>query len=287
MDAATGEQGARARPAPRVERDELELYYQPKVELARRAVRGSRRWSAGTIRSAAWSRPRVHRVAEETGLIVRSANGSAQRLRQATDGHGLRACRSTSRRCSSSSATWSRWSPTPWPISGLEPDRLELEITESVLLQSTEAAMDAPPAQGSWACRSPSTISARATRPRLSQSFPFDKIKIDRAFVNALETRPTPMRSCAPWSASARASACRLRRRRRDRRAARLPEREGCDEVQGYCFGKPMPAPISSACTSCLVERQIDPRGRQRNSAYAPGLNRGERAPRQDDRSEP
>jgi diguanylate cyclase (GGDEF)-like protein len=37
--------------------------------------------------------------------------------------------------------------------------------------------------------------------------FPFDKLKIDRSFVLRSRRRPTPRRSCTPWSASAAASA--------------------------------------------------------------------------------
>jgi predicted signal transduction protein with EAL and GGDEF domain len=47
---------------------------------------------------------------------------------------------------------------------GLEPHRLELEITENIILQNTESAWRPSPASTNSACRSPWTISAPAIR---------------------------------------------------------------------------------------------------------------------------
>ena len=76
------EHDARARPASgsrrrtrctaRIERGEFRVFYQPIIALARRhRRRASRRWCAGSIPSAASSRPiDFIALAEETGLIV-------------------------------------------------------------------------------------------------------------------------------------------------------------------------------------------------------------------------
>ena len=55
-----------------IERREFEVHYQPIVALRDGGDRSaSRRWCAGTIPSAAWSRrTQFIRAAEETGLIV-------------------------------------------------------------------------------------------------------------------------------------------------------------------------------------------------------------------------
>ena len=68
--------------------------------------------------------------------------------------------------------------------SGLPPERLELEITESVLLQDSRTPSPPAPAAPARACASPWTISAPAICSlSYLRSFPFDKIKIDRAFI--------------------------------------------------------------------------------------------------------
>ena len=75
---------------------------------------------------------------------------------------------------------------------GLAADRLELEITESILLESTEETLAVLPRCATRACASPWTISASAFPSlRSLRIFPFDKIKIDRSFVWDLGTRPS------------------------------------------------------------------------------------------------
>jgi EAL domain-containing protein (putative c-di-GMP-specific phosphodiesterase class I) len=99
------------------------------------------------------------------------------------------------------------------------------------------------------------------------QKFPFDKIKIDRSFVSALETRSDAdaivravvglghslgMRTCAEGVET----------------IAQLDflKREGCDEVQGYYYGKPMPAPDFARVYSSWPS---DGRARVPESAFA------------------
>jgi EAL domain-containing protein (putative c-di-GMP-specific phosphodiesterase class I) len=98
--------------------------------------------------------------------------------------------------------------------SGVPPHRLELEITESVLLGETEANLTI--------LHQPREIGARISMDDFGtgysslsyrRSFPFDKIKIDRSFVRDLAERPDCMaiiRAAAGW---ARASASRPRPR--------------------------------------------------------------------------
>ena len=76
------------------------------------------------------------------------------------------------------------------------------------------------------------------------QKFPFDKIKIDRSFVSALETRTDAdaiVRAVVGLGHSLGMQTCAEGVETAEQLA--FLKREGCDEVQGYYFGKPMPAP--------------------------------------------
>jgi EAL domain-containing protein (putative c-di-GMP-specific phosphodiesterase class I) len=128
--------------------------------------------------------------------------------------------------------------------SGLEPERLEVEITEGVLLQNTEAAMTTlRQFKDLGVLIAMDDFGTGYSSLGYLQKFPFDKIKIDRSFVSALETRTDAdaivravvglghslgMRTCAEGVETVTQLA--------------FLKREGCDEVQGYYFGKPMPA---------------------------------------------
>jgi diguanylate cyclase (GGDEF)-like protein/PAS domain S-box-containing protein len=148
--------------------------------------------------------------------------------------------------------------------SRLDPERLELEITEGVLLSDT--------------------VSALATLNRLRQlgvrvamddfgtgysslghlhKFAFDTIKIDRSFVGAIERRSEAgaivravvglgrslgIRTCAEGVETAGQLA--------------FLEGEGCDEVQGYYLGRPVPASdlaqlLAAPASAQLIDLQV------------------------------
>ena len=73
--------------------------------------------------------------------------------------------------------------------------------------------------------------------------FPFDKIKIDRSFVNEMTTRT----DCAAIVCAVVGMAKSLQhhyhgRGRRDRGAVRLLRATGCTQLQGYLFSPAVPA---------------------------------------------
>ena len=122
----------------------FEIHYQPLVNLAADEVSGCEallRWrhpERGMVSPAEFIP-----IAEDTGLInelgdwvLRTACTEA-----ATWPGRMCASRSTSRRCSSNATRWRCGSPARWPPPGLQPRRLELEITEAVLIRDDEAAL--------------------------------------------------------------------------------------------------------------------------------------------------
>ena len=227
-------------------RNELELYYQPKVELGRDGL-------SGVEALVRWHHPErglvppgeFIEVAEETGLILALGEWVLRgACVQATAWPTLQMSVNISpvqfkqrdlvdvvRRALADS--------------GLQPERLELEITEGVLLQNTDTAMTTlRQFKELGVLIAMDDFGTGYSSLGYLQKFPFDKIKIDRSFVSALETRTDAdaivravvglghslgMRTCAEGVETV-AQLAFLRR-------------EGCDEVQGYYFGKPMPAP--------------------------------------------
>ncbi len=93
---------------------------------------------------------------------------------------------------------------------GLAPGRLELEITEGVLINDPPRALSI--------LRRLKLLGVKIAMDDFGtgyasmsslQSFPFDKIKIDRTFVSGVDQTASRRRSCAPSSASARRSTSR------------------------------------------------------------------------------
>ena len=229
-----------------IENDELTVYFQPQVGLDSDRISGFEalmRWRhprRGSIPASEFIS-----LAEETGLI--SAMGEWI-LREATK-------------------TAARW-PAPIKVavnvsarqlhnpgfalsvthalaeSGLSPRRLELEVTESVLLQNDEhtirqlvqlkkmgvsiALDDFGTGYSSLSCL---------------RSFPFDKIKIDRSFVMSMQT--SEQAHSIVEAIIHLASSLRIKTTAEgveNKELFDLLRSSGCSEVQGYYIGRPEPA---------------------------------------------
>jgi EAL domain-containing protein (putative c-di-GMP-specific phosphodiesterase class I) len=126
---------------------------------------------------------------------------------------------------------------------GLEAGRLELEITESVILADTGAALATLGRLRELGVRiAMDDFGTGYSSLSYLQKFPFDTIKIDRSFVGAIETRSEVdaivraviglgrslgIRTCAEGVETAAQLAFLLA--------------EGCDEVQGFYLSRPLP----------------------------------------------
>ena len=128
-------------------------------------------------------------------------------------------------------------------VSGLKPTRLELEITESVLMTESDATLATLHELRSYGVRiAMDDFGTGYSSLSYLRRFPFDKIKIDQSFVRELASRPDCIkivRSIAALGASLGMTTTA--------EGVETPEQfeqlqaAGCDQVQGYYFGRPQP----------------------------------------------
>ena len=150
--------------------------------------------------------------------------------------------------------------------SGLAPERLELEITESTLLQDSEATLS-------------TLYQLRALGVRIAmddfgtgysslsylQSFPFDKIKIDRSFVKDIADGVGSLNIVRAVAAMANGLGMTTTAEGVETKEQMDTVRaEGCTEMQGFLFSRPLPASevvqFLRQCACWPASRQDEPR---------------------------
>jgi EAL domain-containing protein (putative c-di-GMP-specific phosphodiesterase class I) len=134
---------------------------------------------------------------------------------------------------------------------GLSPARLELEITESVLIGDFSRAVSI--------LRRLKTLGVRIAMDDFGsgysslsylQSFPFDKIKIDQAFISNLGRNPqsaTIIRAVIGLARGLELPVLAEGVETNDQLAFLL--KESCDEIQGFLVGRPLPIEDYAALT--------------------------------------
>jgi len=128
--------------------------------------------------------------------------------------------------------------------SGLPARRLELEITETVLLRDTEATMVTLTQLKDLGTRiAMDDFGTGYSSLGYLQKFPFDKIKIDRTFVKDLLDKPESIAIVRAVSGLGNALGITTTAEGVETVGQLQKLRlEGCTEVQGYLFSKPRPA---------------------------------------------
>lgn len=248
---------------------EFELYYQPVVNLESKEISGFE----ALLR---WNHPEAGQVppstfiplAEEIGFIVPLGEWVIRE-----------ACLAASRWpehltvAVNISAVQFRGSSLMTVIinalaaSGLHPTRLEIEITESVLLQDREATLAMLHQLRSLGIRiAMDDFGTGYSSLTYLQSFPFDKIKIDRSFVKDITDNAGSLYIVRAVAALANgmgmaATAEGVETAEQLDKIAAV----GCTEMQGYLFSKPLPvAEIERLFLSRLPRRDDE-----RDSAVA------------------
>ena len=225
---------------------EFELYYQPVVNLASNEISGFEaliRWNhpeEGMVAPAAFIP-----LAEEIGFIVPLGEWV---IRQAC-------------------ATAAQWpgdlhvavnisaaqfrSPGLMQVivgalaaSGLSPTRLEIEITETVLLQNRETTLAVLHQLRALGIRiAMDDFGTGYSSLTYLQCFPFDKIKIDRSFVKDITENTGSLNIVR--AVAALANGMGMTATAEGVETAEQLDRitsEGCTEMQGYLFSRPLPA---------------------------------------------
>jgi diguanylate cyclase (GGDEF)-like protein len=128
--------------------------------------------------------------------------------------------------------------------SGLNPTRLEIEITETVLLQNKEATLAVLHQLRALGVRiALDDFGTGYSSLTYLQSFPFDKIKIDRSFVKDITENSGSLnivRAVAALASGMGMTATAEGVETREQLDSITSE--GCTEMQGFLFSKPLPA---------------------------------------------
>jgi diguanylate cyclase (GGDEF)-like protein len=127
--------------------------------------------------------------------------------------------------------------------SGLEPRRLELEITESVLLTDHKSALEVLCRVHELGVRvSMDDFGTGYSSLSYLRSFPFDKIKIDQSFVRASLDDPASMAIVRTIAALGQSLGMTTTAEgvETEEQMARIVA-DGCTDVQGYLISRPLP----------------------------------------------
>jgi diguanylate cyclase (GGDEF)-like protein len=229
-----------------VEQDAFQIYYQPLVNLRTGRICGFEALSRWEDPQRGFVPPSTFiPVAEEIGLI------------------GVIGDRVLKRACAEA-ASWPQdvavavnLSPAQFQkghlvssvkdalaASGLPPGRLELEITESLFLQGSESNLAILGQLGDLGVKiSMDDFGTGYSSLSYLRGFPFDKIKIDKSFVRDLSTSQSSVaivravcELARSFGASTTAEGVETDDQLKQVRA------QGCTEVQGYIFSRPLPA---------------------------------------------
>jgi predicted signal transduction protein with EAL and GGDEF domain len=139
----------------------------------------------------------------------------------------------------------------------LSPHRLELEITESVLLQDDDATLAMLHQMRGLGVRiSMDDFGTGYSSLSYLRKFPFDKIKIDQSFIRDLSKGDDSIaivRAVASLAASLNIATVAEGVETADQ--LDIARTEGCTEVQGYFFSRPVPAAKARELLTVAVGR--------------------------------
>jgi diguanylate cyclase (GGDEF)-like protein/PAS domain S-box-containing protein len=233
-----------------IERDELSLHYQAKLDLASNAIAGVEallRWNSAEL--GAVSPAKFIPVAEETGLILSIGKWVLRRA------------------CEQNMA-WQRAGLPPVHVSvnlsprqlgdpdllnevravladtGLKPDLLELEVTESSVMHNVERALEVLGALKGMGVRlAIDDFGTGYSSLAQLKRFPIDTLKVDRSFIRELPADSEDKAIAEAIIAMGKTLSLTVVAEGVETTEQKAFLREhACDQMQGYHFSKPIAA---------------------------------------------
>jgi len=245
-----------------LEHEQLQVHYQPLIDLA-----------SGEVTSfealVRWSHPERGLVppcdfiplAEETGLILRLGEYVLRKALEAAitwpNGIGVAVNLSSMQFSHSDVVDCVR---KALAASGLAASRLELEITESILLEDTESTLDTLQRLKGLGVRiAMDDFGTGYSSLSYLRRFPFDKIKIDGSFVSGLGSKSEDaaiVRAVIDLGQSLGMVATAEGVETEEQ--MRLLQAAGCGQAQGFLLGRPMPGENVPAFVTTFSDRQSE-----------------------------
>jgi diguanylate cyclase (GGDEF)-like protein len=256
--------------------DQLELHYQPQIDVSTDQV-------VGFEALVRWRHPERGLIppgefiplAEETGIIVQLGEWVLRRA--CADALTWPAALSVAVNVSPAQFRHRNLTPLVAKVlkdTGLPADRLELEITESLLLRDIQANL--------VTLRSLKDLGVRISMDDFGtgysslgnlRSFPFDKIKIDRSFVSDMEHSKDAaaiVHAVLGLGHSLGMSTCAEGVETKEQLA--YLRQEGCTEVQGFYYSKPRSSAEVARMIQAVKDGRLSPADFERWPSSGPAL---------------
>jgi EAL domain-containing protein (putative c-di-GMP-specific phosphodiesterase class I) len=235
----------------------FELYFQPLYSLREERLKGFEaliRWhhpERGMISPAEFVP-----IAEDTGLIIQIGDWVIREAcRQAVAWPGELSVAVNISPKQFSSPVLSNSIVQALAVSGLPPQRLELEITESIFIANIERTLGTLHGLRSLGVRiSLDDFGTGYSSLSYLRSFPFDKLKIDQSFVRDLGEQGNAHAIIRAITTLADALGMEtIAEGVEDSAQAEILRREGCRQIQGFLMSKP----VAGSDVHALIARQF------------------------------
>lgn len=244
-----------------IDKNELEVYYQPKVEAATGRILGAEallRWNHPDL--GAISPVRFIPLAEETGLIL--SLGEQVLMRACSDAVKWQLAGCNLPVSVNVSSLQFRRGNMPAVIqaslnaTGLQPGNLIVELTESLLMDNAQANIDMLHAIGSLGVRlSMDDFGTGYSSLSYLKKFPLYEIKIDRTFVRDLPNDTGSAAIVSAVIAMARGLGLKVTAEGVETTdQLSFLKTHGCDKIQGFLFSRALPMHEFSA----LMKQKLD-----------------------------